>query len=206
MPDTGQGIKHFFLGVLQSAVWDGFKQAVGGSLLTSLVLGLYEYFRHQSVDWWGLLVLGVVSASFIWFIRKTTNTSESGAGPDISLIQIQPPPNIQGPAWAGYESEQAWRDGIAQQNRLIELGRSIDGLFTQLQIETFHLAKGMRDLAVEMGPRPSVNPDEFQGRGDSRIEDHIKAQFKLADPWFAGVRSRYHQRQFAQRLRQFAFN
>jgi hypothetical protein len=48
------------------------------------------------------------------------------------------------PPWEGYESEVAWRASIAFQNVLIELGRSVDGALSQLQVDAFKLAKDSR--------------------------------------------------------------
>lgn len=70
MPDNDKGFKHFFLGILQNATWDGLKQAIGGSAVTTLCVGIYQYVRHQNVDWWGLLVLGCAAGFFMWLVFK----------------------------------------------------------------------------------------------------------------------------------------
>ena len=55
------------------ALWDGIK-AIGGGLIGSFAGGLLDYLRHRSVDWWGLLILGVVTTVFIWVILRPKGT------------------------------------------------------------------------------------------------------------------------------------
>lgn len=78
MPDNERGLKHFLFGILQNAAWDGFKKVVGGSLVTTLFLAIYQYIRHRSIDWWGLLVLGGAAAFFMWliFIKRSDQRNE----------------------------------------------------------------------------------------------------------------------------------
>lgn len=66
------------------------------------------------------------------------------------------------PPWQGFESEQVWRDAIEFQNKLITLGRSVDGLFSPLQIEAFTLAKELRGFYSYLGPYPPQSNGEAQ--------------------------------------------
>ena len=58
------------------------------------------------------------------------------------------------PPWSGYESEQAWRSSIDEQNRLVNLGHSVDGYFTSLQIDALHLSLELLAFLKRIGPPP----------------------------------------------------
>jgi len=53
------------------------------------------------------------------------------------------------PRWQGYESEAAWRAAIDEQNRLVALGHFADGVFSQIQVDAFRLARDIRTFLAE---------------------------------------------------------
>ena len=53
------------------------------------------------------------------------------------------------PRWAGYESDQAWKNAIDEQNRLVNLGHSVDDLFTRLQVDALRTARDLEGLLEE---------------------------------------------------------
>jgi len=64
------------------------------------------------------------------------------------------------PIWEGHESEEAWRASITEQNRLITLAHSVDGLLNPAQIEMLWLYKGLCDIfAAEPLPERRDEPD-----------------------------------------------
>jgi hypothetical protein len=60
------------------------------------------------------------------------------------------------PPWAGYESEQVWRSGIDEQNRLVNLGHSVDGYFTALQTDALQLSTNLLKFLQQLGPAPTL--------------------------------------------------
>jgi hypothetical protein len=80
------------------------------------------------------------------------------------------------PAWSGYANEQAWRNSIDEQNRLVNLGHLIDGLFSPLQVDAFLFVKELTEFLREsmtsfperLDPRSS-STDEIHARSDERI-------------------------------------
>ncbi len=64
------------------------------------------------------------------------------------------------PSWIGYESEQQWRDSIAFQNKLIELGRSIDGVLSPLQIDALNLRWKLIVFLKQIGPEPACDTSD----------------------------------------------
>jgi hypothetical protein len=60
------------------------------------------------------------------------------------------------PRWTGYESEEAWRSAIDEQNRLVNLGHSIDG-FSVLLLDTIRLHQDLMGYLKEIGPEPTCD-------------------------------------------------
>lgn len=60
--------------------------------------------------------------------------------------------------WRQYESEEVWKQSIAEQNRLIELGRSIDGKLNPIQVEILETLSTLRNLLSDLGALPDYNP------------------------------------------------
>lgn len=115
------------------------------------------------------------------FVRSYEHIMESG-----------PPP------WQGYESEQAWRDAIAEQNRLVMIGHSVDRLFSPLQVEAFSVAKDAIALAASK-PRPVFNPKDYGANEDGKF--HVNDWQEMArfthmemtaiNQWRHEVRAKY---------------
>jgi hypothetical protein len=89
------------------------------------------------------------------------------------------------PRWEGYENEQAWRDAINEQNRLVNLGHLIDGRFSLLQADAFLFTKELSRLLQEsmisfperLDPRLS-SLDEIATRSNERIAWRKKVESK----------------------------
>ncbi len=73
-------------------------------------------------------------------------------------VACHPAESAVKPAWSGYESETAWREANALQSHLVDLGRSLDGLFNPLQIDAFRLAERLQVFLKELGPCPPNAP------------------------------------------------
>jgi hypothetical protein len=77
------------------------------------------------IEWFsGALILGILLYVGRNWGESLVSKSRTHA------IEIAPP-------WerAGYQSEEIWKATIAEQNKFIESGRSVEGLFRPLQIE-----------------------------------------------------------------------
>ena len=106
------------------------------------------------------------------------------------------------PKWADFPNEQAWQESIDHQNRMIEIGRILDGVLSPLQMDTFRLGQELRLFAIEVGPRPKVNPNNLDGGYSTH--KHIMTDYMLSDPWFEKLRSGYKLR-FADRVKSIRF-
>jgi hypothetical protein len=71
---------------------------------------------------------------------------------DIKLDHWQKP-------WHQYASEEVWKQSITEQNRLIELGRSVDGKLNATQLDILEAISALRGLARNAGPSPVYVPD-----------------------------------------------
>lgn len=102
------------------------------------------------------------------------------------------------PAWQGYQSEQQWKDSIDYQNRLIDIGRNLDGFFSPIQLEALRLAKEIRNFlnSFESMPDPI----------DVRSQDEKKRlmQIDLRSSWRQRIKSAYAL-QFEGRVKQTKF-
>jgi hypothetical protein len=82
------------------------------------------------------------------------------------------------PPWKGYESEAAWRASIAFQNVLIELGRSVDGVLSQLQVDALKLAKDSRTFLTEFEAMPEgIHEMERRMAWRGRLESSYRLKF-----------------------------
>jgi hypothetical protein len=102
------------------------------------------------------------------------------------------------PLWAGHGSEEDWHASIAEQNRLVELGRTIDGLLIPLQVDTLRLSKYLLQFLVDMGNRPEVSAEMFMydSRGNRKdpsivLQEQMTATNRVLLPWIARVRSNF---------------
>jgi hypothetical protein len=85
------------------------------------------------------------------------------------------------PLWQGHESEEAWRASIDEQNRLINLGHFVDGIFDQLQIEAIKLATDMRAFVSSFEPIPEYTGEKKDDELALRIKwrERFRAAYKL---------------------------
>lgn len=102
-------------------------------------------------------------------------------------------PTESPPPWEGYESEQRRRESIAEQNRLVDLGRSVDGLLQPLQIDALRYTKDL-DAFLEN------ELNTFPNHGDlSRYsQKEVDAFLEQKNIWLRKVESAYELR-FAPR-------
>ncbi len=134
--------KGYIDSLLATATWETGKAILGGSLVTSLGVAIWEYLRHKSVDWWGILGLFLMTSALFWLARKR-QTKEGGK--ELLSRELSLPPEMT-------EEE---RQSIAYQNKLIELGRSIDGVLNPLQIDALNLSSDLLAYLKEIGPPPT---------------------------------------------------
>jgi hypothetical protein len=121
-----------------------------------------------------------------------------GRKPQPTTAESMPPESYQPPPWEGYESEEAWQSAIAAQNKLIDLGRSVEGLFTPLQLDAFRLAKQIREFLKALGPRPDV---DWTGVSTSEeIAKRFPARRAVQLPWESQLTNGYQLR-FSEEVR-----
>ena len=107
------------------------------------------------------------------------------------------------PPWSGHESEQAWKYSINEQNRILSIGHSVDGLFTPLQLDAFRLAKDMRAFLERIGPKPVIDPIAYEGSKDQRLGSMV-AQAEAVYPWLNKLTNGYA-KDFASRVKEIHF-
>jgi hypothetical protein len=100
--------------------------------------------------------------------------------------------------WGGYKSEADQRASVDEQNRLINLGRSVDSLLSPLQVDTLRLSKELLRFLADMGSRPEVSAEMllYDSRGNRKndsivIQDHMAATNQVLLPWIAKSRSNF---------------
>ena len=81
------------------------------------------------------------------------------------------------PAWSSYGSEQAWSDAINEQNRLVNLGHSVDGYFIELQIDALQLATEILRFVHDLGipPAPKYTFEEIQAMSSDKSGKLLRA-------------------------------
>jgi hypothetical protein len=93
--------------------------------------------------------------------------------------------------WSGYESEQAWRNAIDEQNRLVNLGHKVDGLFAPLQVDALMVAK---DIALMLKALP-IPPNTDFGFDEQtqkfRTPEQVHAWFDAKGQVEQRLRARY---------------
>jgi hypothetical protein len=73
---------------------------------------------------------------------------------------------------------------------LVRNRRGRVGLFTALQLDALILARNLREFDKEMGPRPQIDWNAYQGGYDGEAIA-LTANTKLVMPWLASLRSKY---------------
>ena len=70
-------------------------------------------------------------------------------------------------------------NAIAKQHRLVELGNSVDGLFTPLQVRAWRLANEIQAFYEEVGPEPEYPRQEEDGTKEGIVRAFAKRNEKL---------------------------
>jgi len=107
------------------------------------------------------------------------------------------------PAWSGYASEQVWRGAVDEQNRLVNLGHFVDGLFSPPQIEALTIAKRLGELLREVEPLKLISDDDYPDTCEDqtrKILDRLHSSEEYNSK-FARVAARYI-REFAPRVKE----
>jgi hypothetical protein len=166
-------LKGIFSGVLSNAVWEAIKMIAAGAAVTSLIQAVIERCRHQSVDWWGIVALALFSALLIglllWRDRKingpeipTKGNPINGCDDRIHGLKAPNTEEIEGlqtlhksevprATEVRNVAENGERDAI---QKLTHLEAQL-GLFTNLQLEAFSLAKDIDRFWAVIGPPPA---------------------------------------------------
>jgi hypothetical protein len=205
MPESGSETRTFTVSALSS---------VAGSLLLSGATALWQHLHGHSIDWYGILGLFVLAALafllLLWVVWRSNQAAPQQISPDHSLERSENEKlaeevqrlNLkldywQKP-WRQYASEEAWKKATAEQNRLIELGRSTDGLLTPLQIDTLRLAKKVLQFMSDVGKKPEVDASQFlrDASGNPKdnstvLREHLEATNRVLLPWIAQTRSTF---------------
>jgi hypothetical protein len=187
--------KNFF-----SRLWEALLQMGAYDILKYLVLlgvalfvaAIWPQFKNLPTDWWGILAVGVSTSICFVILLLLQRTSKVDQHPT-TVGEVE-----QIPPWAGYESEEAWHQAIDNQNRLIDIGRTVDNLFSPVQIDAFRLAKDIRDFLGEMGKRPDTDWAGVSTEG--RVLEKLRERWRLQSPYENRMANGFNLR-FASRLR-----
>ncbi|WP_263352855.1 purine-nucleoside phosphorylase [Acidicapsa acidisoli] len=155
----------------------GFKHLLFGILQTPVWRGFRQVVRHQSVDRWNLLVLGCIAAISMWLIfkRRTNAASRSADENERSLLA----------SVSGHHSAHAVN--------------KIDGLFSELQIDTMRLASDLRKFFNELAPKPDTDWNSGDKTDPDWLAGKIAARRDLVSPWSAKLQQDYS-KEFAPRV------
>jgi len=128
-------------------IFDLVVSGAGAKLSKALLVSftrIPELWRTP-IEWFcGALILGIL-------LYVGRNRGGKSLAPTPETLVIQP---YIAPPWEGYESEEAWRAAIAEQNRLVSLAHSVEGLLNPLQIEVIALRKELMGFVSQCGPFP----------------------------------------------------
>jgi hypothetical protein len=146
-------------GLFSNALYDGLKALCGGTVVAFLTVA-WQYIRHRPIDWWGMVALGALVCGVLGsLLRLQRCPMQKDATSSLSPNKITPEPSVPLP-WEGYSSEEACKSATAEQNRLVKLGQSVDGLLTPLQTEIINLRADLVAFLDEYGsfPEPPNRP------------------------------------------------
>jgi hypothetical protein len=169
-------LKGFVGGLLSNAVWEWIK-AIAGGTVTSLIQAVIQYYRHQSVDWWGIVFLALCSALLIglllWRDRKVNGSgistkvaSSNECAEKILGIQALYAEELRrletshnsAMSRAGEVRDQAEAEGRKAAEMVTEREAQLS-FFTPLQLEAFQLAKDIDAFLGGLGLPPSIGAD-----------------------------------------------
>jgi hypothetical protein len=133
-------IKSFFTGIASNAAWEWIK-ALGGGLGSAMTSALIQYMHHRPIDWWGLLILGLVTTLVLGLIfargRLRNPASNSSRA---STIEVWPDP------YAGVLSP-LQLDTLRLAKRMREFHAEIKSDWTHSQMMHGYASRFNKDLA-----------------------------------------------------------
>lgn len=90
--------------------------------------------------------------------------------------------------WRQYASEEVWKQSIAEQNRLIELGRSMEGVLTSTQIEILRLRRSIIKWFADLPECPVMDATGLEAdNADRRTAANSRKIFE----WSERIRHAY---------------
>jgi len=118
--------KTFLTGIASSAAWEWIKAAVGGGFVSAMLDAINSYLHHRPADWWGVLILGVVTSVVLFLILKRGGTRAA-----VSIGSQSPPAAVE-PAPDPYA-----------------------GVISPLQLDALRLARDLLAFLKEIAPQPA---------------------------------------------------
>lgn len=147
----------------------------------------FMYQSHQrgwqamTHDIWVGIVITLISYSLLFLYCAVRNVyrehvalETKGRNLEEQLEYIR---NI--PPWQGHESEEAWKSSINEQNRLVNLGHFVDGMFEPLQIEAIRVANDMMGFVSSFEPIPEHTKDDTTLALRIKWRERFKASYNL---------------------------
>jgi hypothetical protein len=128
--------------VVELAKWIG-----GSSVVGAFFKVISQAAHHVPVDWLLFVCLVFVGGLLIAY-------SLYRDGRTATADHQQPPAGREYPEGRTKRQWEEYCESVAFQNKLIELGRSVDGLFDPLQIEAMRLRSDLLQFRKECGPFP----------------------------------------------------
>jgi len=210
MPDNEKGLKHFLLGILQNAIWDGVKKAIGGGAVSALGVAVYEYLRHRSIDWWGILALFIFTIFILtWRTKSSRKTTSKDEHTQVSQ-QLRPPEQriLESPLDA-FSLESLKTDALETADQLLamldRLGPAPLPKYTKEQLD--RMSSAQRDTLLRSDDGDYAEACEFYDGGhwfqqtEQAMRNKINTKWIRLLPWFEKVRASYDLR-FASTVEQ----
>ena len=105
------------------------------------------------------------------------------------LVEVSDPP------WAPYGSEEKYQESINNQNRLVTIGHTFDGMFSVGQILILQMIQEIKEFRDEIGPEPrAADPKNMT------LPELNKFNDTYSRPWRMKLSSGY-ERRFAHRIK-----
>jgi hypothetical protein len=168
------------------------------------ISGLESLAFASTPAWLSFVLTGFLIAGVYFVYRQHKRIGEQLADRPVETLPVAsaspPQASYEPTAWEGYDSEEAWVAAITEQNRLVNLGRSVDGLITPFKIkdateaaerlfewkQSLRLWSSKTDAQYRL--RLADKVDEIRLKiSASDIEKPIQAE---ADLWSLGVLSK----------------
>lgn len=145
-------------------------------MVTAIGSAVWQKLKHGSVDWIAITALFLLTFAVFFVLIK--------------WFKSAPPP-------ANAEQEPSPKPASDPET---QLGHSVDGLFTPLQIEAFSIAKDLRDFLASLDPFPADpvrNPGESNNDYMARL---ITVRSDRQGKWRLKLMNGYANRKFGQRI------